>query len=104
MLVVLDHPDIPLHNNSAEQEIRFMVLIRKISFGTRNENGSKSRDTFMSLLQTCKKLGISFWGYIKDRVYQKNDIPRLKDLIYNKMGLFITLLAGFAVADQYGKL
>ena len=85
ILVVLNHPEIPLHNNSSEQEIRHMVLIRKISFGTRSENGRKARDTFIGLLQTCKKHGVSFGEYLNDRMSKLNEIPRLSDLIRKKL-------------------
>jgi len=68
LLLVLDRPDIPLHNNSAENAIRDYVKKRKISGSTRSESGRKCRDTFTSLKKTCRKLGVSFWQYLHDRI------------------------------------
>jgi hypothetical protein len=60
LLLVLEHPEIPLHNNLAENAIREYVKKRKISGSTRSEAGRKCRDTFTSLKKTCRKLGVSF--------------------------------------------
>jgi len=81
LLLVLERPDIPLHNNTAENAIREYVKKRKISGSTRSESGRKCRDTFTSLKKTCRKLGISFWQYLDDRIKQKGFIPNLADLI-----------------------
>jgi hypothetical protein len=81
LLMVLDRPEIPLHNNGAENAIREYVKKRKISGGTRSENGRRCRDTFTSLKKTCRKLGVSFWEYLKDRIEKTNIIPDLSDLI-----------------------
>ena len=81
LLLVLDRPDIPLHNNGAENAIREHVKKRKISGGTRSETGRRCRDTFTSLKKTCRKLGISFWLYLKDRIENRGLIPHLPDLI-----------------------
>ncbi len=84
LLKVLDRPDLPLHNNASEQDIREFVTKRKISGSTRSEAGRRCRDTFASLKKTCRKLGVSFWEYLKDRVSGKNAIPTLGTLIANK--------------------
>jgi hypothetical protein len=81
LLMVLERPEIPLHNNAAENAIREYVKKRKISGGTRSESGRKCRDTFTSLKKTCRKLGVSFWEYLKDRIEKLNLIPDLSDLI-----------------------
>ena len=81
LLLVLEHPEIPLHNNSAENAIREYVKKRKISGSTRSEAGRKCRDTFTSLKKTCRKLGVSFWEYLKDRIEKIYLIPDLSDLI-----------------------
>jgi hypothetical protein len=64
---VLDRPEIPLHNNLSERDIRDYVKKRKISGSTRSDAGRKCRDTFASLKKTCRKHGISFWNYLIDR-------------------------------------
>ena len=81
LLRVLDHPAVPLHNNGSEQAIREYVTRRKISGGTRSAAGRESRDTFTSLKQTCRKLGISFWQYLLDRLGQQQAIPPLEDVL-----------------------
>ena len=81
LLLVLERPDIPLHNNSAENAIREYVKKRKISGGTRSESGRLARDTFTSLKKTCRKLGISFWRYLKDRIENIGFYPTLSSMI-----------------------
>jgi len=81
LLLVLDRPDIPLHNNGAESAIREYVKKRKISGSTRSETGRQCRDTFTSLKKTCRKLGVSFWQYLKDRIEQTESISDLSELI-----------------------
>jgi Transposase IS66 family len=68
LLLVLERPDIPLHTNDSERDIRDFVKRRKVSGGTRSELGRQCRDTFASLKKTCRKLGISFWDYLSDRL------------------------------------
>ena len=81
LLLVLDRPDIPLHNNGAENAIREYVKKRKISGSTRSETGRRCRDTFTSLKKTCRKLGVSFWQYLKDRIEKIGMIPDLSELV-----------------------
>ena len=81
LLMVLSHPEIPLHNNSAELGARQRVRKRKISFGPRVQDGVQAWDTFMSLVATTKKLGINFQDYVLDRIMGIGDVPQLPDLI-----------------------
>lgn len=81
LLLVLDRPEIPLHNNLSECDIREYVKKRKISGSTRSEDGRRSQDTFISLKKTCRKLGVSFWNYLNDRVSKTGQIAPLPDLI-----------------------
>jgi len=83
LLLVLKRPRTSLHNNDSERDIREYVKRRKISAGTRSENGKKARDTFLSLKKTCRKLGISFWEYLLDRLTQDNEIPPLSVVMAN---------------------
>ena len=87
LLLVLEEPIIPLTNNISEKSIRAMVKMRKISAGTRSEDGRKSRDTFMGIQKTCKKLEISFLKYLKDRFSKENKNPQISELILQKMNL-----------------
>ena len=81
LLRVLERPEVPLHNNAAESDIRDYVKKRKISGGTRSAAGRQCRDTFASLKKTCRKLGVNFWNYLQDRVRGLGKVTRLADLI-----------------------
>ena len=81
LLRVLDDPSLPLHNNLSESDIREYVSRRKTSGSTRSDNGRRCRDTFTSLKKTCRKLGISFWQYLCDRLALVNVIPSLADAV-----------------------
>ena len=81
LLRVLDYPHIPLHNNDSERDIREYVKRRKISGSTRSAAGRQARDTFTSLKKTCRKLGLSFWKYLLDRVTGSTNIPSLASII-----------------------
>jgi len=81
LLLVLDRPEIPLHNNLSENDIREYVKRRKVSGSTRSELGRQCRDTFTSLKKTCRKLGVSFWDYLLDRLSQSHKILPLQEFI-----------------------
>lgn len=81
LLAVLDHPHLPLHNNLSESDIREQARLRKVSGGTRSDLGRRCRDTFLSLKKTCRKLGVSFWQFLKDRLTGAATIPPLPDLM-----------------------
>jgi len=87
LLVVLNRPNTSLHNNDSEREIREYAKRRKLSAGTRSENGRKARDTFLSLKKTCRKLGISFWEYLLDRLQGLNQIPLLSVVMQQKANM-----------------
>ena len=89
LLRVLDDPSLPLHNNLSERDIREYVTCaersrssrRKTSGSTRSDDGRRCRDTFTSLKKTCRKLGISFWRYLCDRLALVNAIPSLAEMV-----------------------
>jgi len=81
LLRVLERPEVPLHNNAAESDIREYVKKRKVSGGTRSAAGRRCRDTFASLKKTCRKLGVNFWSYLQDRVRGLGQVPRLAALL-----------------------
>lgn len=80
LLLVLEKPELPLHNNLSESDIREYVKRRKISGGTRSESGKKSRDTYTSLKKTARKLKVSFWEFLLDRLEETKKIPPLGEL------------------------
>jgi hypothetical protein len=75
LLQVLDRPEIPLHTNGSENDIRCHVTKRKVSGGTRTDAGRDCRDAFLGLMKTCAKLGISFWSYLGDRLGIPDSYP-----------------------------
>jgi hypothetical protein len=81
--MVLDRPEIPLHTNGSERDIRCQVIKRKISGGTHSDAGRDCRDAFLGLMQTCTKLGIAFWDYLGDRIglAGRPQVPALPELI-----------------------
>ena len=83
LLTVLDRPEIPLHTNGSERDIRCHVIKRKISGGTHSDTGRDCRDALLGLMHTCRKLGIAFWDYLGHRLRapQHLAVPHLPDLI-----------------------
>jgi hypothetical protein len=81
LLQVLDNPELPLHNNPAELAARQRVRKRDISFGPRTADGVAAWDTFMTLAETAKKLGVNFYAYVHDRVSGARRMPSLAELI-----------------------
>jgi len=86
---VLERPDIPLHTNGSENDIRAHVTRRKISAGTRSDQGRAARDGFLGLMKTCAKLGIAFWDFLGHRlgVPGSPDVADLPDLIRQRAAL-----------------
>jgi len=87
MLLVLTMPEIPLHNNAAELAARAKVRKRDVSLQTVTDKGTKANDTFMTIVQTAKKLGVSAYVYILDRVSNKFEMLSLAQLIKEKSSL-----------------
>src|SRR5215211_5495938 len=83
LLQVLDHPEIPLHTNGSENDIRAQVTRRKLSGGTRSDMGRDCRDAFLGLAKTCTKLSLSFWDYLGARlgIPGQAAVPYLPDLV-----------------------
>jgi hypothetical protein len=86
LLMVLDRPEIPLHTNGSENDVRCQVTKRKVSGGTRSDVGRDCRDAFLGLAKTCAKLGITFWDYLGSRLAMPNqsDIPDLPQLVRHR--------------------
>jgi hypothetical protein len=84
LLMVLTHPEIPLHNNAAELAARKRVRKRDVSFGPRSDLGKQCWDTFMTLSATAAKLGVNFYHYLQDRLSGAGEIPSLASLIQER--------------------
>ena len=89
LLLVLDRPEVPLHTNGSENDLRAVVTRRKISGGTRSDAGRGCRDAFLGLLKTCQKLRVSFWDYLGARLGSRDApaVPFLPDLVTARCAL-----------------
>ncbi|MCO5382869.1 MAG: transposase [Methanosarcina barkeri] len=84
LLKVLILPEIPLHNNAAELAARAKVRKRDVSLQTKTDEVTRAKDTFMTIVQTAKKLSVSTYDYIFDRVSNTFEMPSLAKLIREK--------------------
>lgn len=84
LLVVLTYPQISLHNNPAEIALREMVIKKRISYGTKSEDGKTAWENMMTILDTCRKHNVSFLDYVKDIFSKRYAMPRLSTLILEK--------------------
>lgn len=75
LLRVLERPEIPLHTNASENDIRACVTKRKVSGGTMSAAGRTARDVLLGLMKTCRKLGVSFHRYLGDRLRVPGAMP-----------------------------
>ena len=66
LLMVLKYPDLPLHNNASELEARVQTRIRDVSLHTITDEGTEAKDTFLTIIRTARKLGVSSYEYILD--------------------------------------
>jgi hypothetical protein len=69
--VTLDHPELPLTNNEAERALRHWVIARRISQGTRTAQGSRTVAVLASVIETCRKRGLSPWDFIAQAVTER---------------------------------
>jgi transposase len=57
-----------LRTNASENHLCAWVIKRKISGGTMSVDGRPARDVMLGLLKTCRKLRLSFFAYLGDRL------------------------------------
>ena len=93
LLQVLSDTQIPLHNNESELGARVQVRKRDVSLHTVTPDGTKAQDTFLSLRETSRKLGVNFFEYVYDRITKKGKIERL--------GITVLRKAGFLIRNEY---
>ncbi len=84
LLLVLSHPELPLHNNDSELAARRRARKRDFSYGPRTRVGAKAWDSFQTDISTAIKVGISTYEYVADRITGRGLIPRLADVIRAK--------------------
>jgi len=81
LLTVLTVPEVPLHNNASELGARVSARRRDVSLHSRSERGVRAMDIFTTLVQTSKKLGISAFAYLRDRLSGAFEMPSLAQAI-----------------------
>jgi len=81
LLLVLDHPDLPLHNNAMELAARRRVRKRDVSFGPQSRAGAQAWDTFQTIIATASKLGVRVYAYFLGRLMTPATTPTLADRI-----------------------
>jgi len=81
LLLVLKFPELPLHNNASELGARQQARKRDVSLHTMVADGTKANDTFLSIVETCKKLEINCYDYFLDRIQRLFTIPPLARII-----------------------
>ena len=81
LLIVLQHPVIPLHNNNSELGARDQARRRDVNLHTVSKAGVESKDTFMTITQTAKKMAVNFYHYVRDRIEKKYEMPSLASMI-----------------------
>ncbi len=82
LLTVLSEPSIPLHNNASELGARVSARRRDVSLHSRSERGVRAMDIFTTLVQTSKKLGLSAYAYLRDRLSGSLELPSLAQSIH----------------------
>jgi hypothetical protein len=80
LLTVLTDPQVPLHNNDSELGARVSARRRDVSLHSRTARGARSMDIFTTM-QSCKKLGVSAYHYLRARLLESTDHPNLATLI-----------------------
>lgn len=66
LLVYLEHPFVEISNNASERCIKPLVLSRRNWLFAGSEEGGQTAATLLSLIETCKRLGINPFEYLKD--------------------------------------
>jgi hypothetical protein len=82
LLTVLTVPEIPLHNNASELGARVSARRRDVSLHSRSERGARAMDIFTTLVQTSKKLSVSAYEYLRDRLSLRFEMPSLAQTIH----------------------
>ncbi len=82
LLTVLSEPLVPLHNNASELGARVSARRRDVSLHSRSQRGARAMDVFTTIVQTSKKLGLSAYEYLRDRLSGARDMPSLAQTIH----------------------
>jgi regulator of replication initiation timing len=81
LLMVLEYPEIPVHNNASELGARAQARIRDVSLQDKTKEGTEARDSSLTIVQTAKKLAVNAYHYVCDRVSKRFQLPSLAQVI-----------------------
>jgi len=87
LLLPLQFPFLPLHNNDAENGAQHQARLRDIHLQTRNAKGTKAKDTFATIVKTARKLNVNLFNYFYDRISGAFKMQSLADIILEKYDL-----------------
>lgn len=87
LLLPLRFPFLPLHNNDAEGGAQHQARLRDIHLQTKNDKGTKAKDTFATIVKTARKLNVNLLDYFYDRISQDFSMTSLANLILEKYRL-----------------
>ena len=82
LLTVLTIPEVPLHNNASELGARVSARRRDVSLHSRSKRDARAMDIFTTLVQTAKKLAVSAYAYLRDRLSLRFEMPSLAQSIH----------------------
>ena len=68
VVAFVKNPGLPATNNDAERALRCAVIFRKITFGTRTSEGSRSYAALLTVIETCRLRGIEPWDYVAEAI------------------------------------
>lgn len=75
LAVCASHPEIPIHNNMSELQLRRPVVGRKNWLFASSEGGAKSAATLLSLIGSCRLHDLDPWEYLNAVLSAINDHP-----------------------------
>ena len=84
LLLVLEYPNAPLHNNSAELMARYQARTRDVHLHTMSEQGTAIKDGMATVSGTARKLSVNLFHYIFDRITMKFEMTSLAELITSR--------------------
>jgi len=65
LITCLDFDEVCSHNNWAERLLRGNVIMRKVTFGSRSDNGIKNHEVLMSLAETARLHGLNAMDFLR---------------------------------------
>ncbi|WP_432819297.1 transposase domain-containing protein [Trichloromonas sp.] len=100
----LNHPDARLDNNVAERAIRPLTIGRKNWLFVGSEDGGHAAATILSLIQTCRNLGINPQEYLEDvlRRIMSHPAKRIDELLPDRWLASRQKIAASQTASQDG--